>query len=172
MRLISCIILDDVEVLVSGQTSNKLFDSLYPNSLLTIPSFWQENAVVIHSIVGWKSSIGKWSRVQASKFVILFVLVYGIRKLTLGLLTTLSTGWRWLQCKTRDYYSRYIYTHITYRTFPLLKRLMFIIHLISKHCSSDFSGESVAVEDEVVVINSIVLPNKTLSVSVQEEIIL
>lgn len=26
----------------------------------------QENAVVIHSIVGWKSSIGKWSRVQAS----------------------------------------------------------------------------------------------------------
>ncbi|KAH7673485.1 mannose-1-phosphate guanylyltransferase protein [Dioscorea alata] len=33
-------------------------------------------------------------------------------------------------------------------------------------------GESVAVEDEVVVINSIVLPNKTLSVSVQEEIIL
>lgn len=26
----------------------------------------QENAVVIHSIVGWKSSIGRWSRVQAS----------------------------------------------------------------------------------------------------------
>lgn len=34
------------------------------------------------------------------------------------------------------------------------------------------SGESVSVEDEVVVINSIVLPNKTLNVSVQEEIIL
>lgn len=34
------------------------------------------------------------------------------------------------------------------------------------------SGESVTVEDEVVVINSIVLPNKTLNVSVQEEIIL
>ena len=34
------------------------------------------------------------------------------------------------------------------------------------------SGEAVAVEDEVVVINSIVLPNKTLNVSVQEEIIL
>ncbi|PKA59879.1 putative mannose-1-phosphate guanylyltransferase 2 [Apostasia shenzhenica] len=33
-------------------------------------------------------------------------------------------------------------------------------------------GESVAVEDEVVVTNSIVLPNKTLNVSVQEEIIL
>ncbi|KAL9689048.1 hypothetical protein QQ045_033477 [Rhodiola kirilowii] len=37
-RLISCIILDDVEV--------------------------KENGVVIHSIVGWKSSIGRWSRVQ------------------------------------------------------------------------------------------------------------
>uniref|UniRef100_A0A3Q7FQ28 Uncharacterized protein n=1 Tax=Solanum lycopersicum TaxID=4081 RepID=A0A3Q7FQ28_SOLLC len=37
-RLISCIILDDVEI--------------------------KENAVVIHAIVGWKSSIGRWSRVQ------------------------------------------------------------------------------------------------------------
>jgi hypothetical protein len=26
----------------------------------------QENAVVINSIIGWKSSIGRWSRVQAS----------------------------------------------------------------------------------------------------------
>ncbi|RXH96273.1 hypothetical protein DVH24_008777 [Malus domestica] len=33
-------------------------------------------------------------------------------------------------------------------------------------------GEAVTVEDEVVVINSIVLPHKTLNVSVQEEIIL
>lgn len=33
-------------------------------------------------------------------------------------------------------------------------------------------GEAVGVEDEVVVVNSIVLPNKTLNVSVQEEIIL
>ncbi|GAY46671.1 hypothetical protein CUMW_098860 [Citrus unshiu] len=33
-------------------------------------------------------------------------------------------------------------------------------------------GEAVTVEDEVVVINSIVLPNKVLNVSVQEEIIL
>ncbi|KAJ0111966.1 hypothetical protein Patl1_02671 [Pistacia atlantica] len=40
VRLISCIILDDVEI--------------------------KENAVVINSIVGWKSSLGKWSRVQAS----------------------------------------------------------------------------------------------------------
>lgn len=34
------------------------------------------------------------------------------------------------------------------------------------------AGESVTVEDEVVVINSIVLPNKVLNLSVQEEIIL
>jgi mannose-1-phosphate guanylyltransferase len=34
------------------------------------------------------------------------------------------------------------------------------------------AGEAVDVEDEVVVVNSIVLPNKTLNVSVQEEIIL
>ncbi|KAF5957592.1 hypothetical protein HYC85_004817 [Camellia sinensis] len=72
VRLISCIILDDVEI--------------------------KENAVVMHAIVGWKSSIGRWSRVQAS--------------------------------------------------------------------------EAVTVEDEVVVINSIVLPNKTLNISVQEEILL
>lgn len=34
------------------------------------------------------------------------------------------------------------------------------------------SGEAGSVEDEVVVINSIVLPNKTLNISVQDEIIL
>lgn len=84
-RLISCIILDDVEI--------------------------QENAVVIHAIVGWKSSIGRWSRVQAAG----------------------------------DYNAKLGVTIL---------------------------GESVSVEDEVVVINSIVLPNKTLNVSVQEEILL
>ncbi|POO01788.1 Nucleotidyl transferase domain containing protein [Trema orientale] len=88
VRLISCIILDDVEI--------------------------KENAVVIHSIVGWKSSIGKWSRVQASP----------------------AEG---------DYNAKLGITIL---------------------------GEAVTVEDEVVVINSIVLPNKTLNVSVQEEIIL
>ncbi|XP_052886411.1 uncharacterized protein LOC108489693 isoform X2 [Gossypium arboreum] len=85
VRLIGCIILDDVEV--------------------------QENAVVINSIVGWKSSIGKWSRVQADG----------------------------------DYNAKLGITIL---------------------------GEAVIVEDEVVVINSIVLPNKTLNVSVQDEIIL
>ncbi|KAG2679047.1 hypothetical protein I3843_11G031800 [Carya illinoinensis] len=84
-RLISCIILDDVEI--------------------------KENAVVIHAIVGWKSSIGRWSRVQASG----------------------------------DYNAKLGITIL---------------------------GEAVSVEDEVVVVNSIVLPNKTLNVSVQEEIIL
>ncbi|XP_022893437.1 mannose-1-phosphate guanyltransferase alpha-like [Olea europaea var. sylvestris] len=85
VRLVSCIILDDVEI--------------------------KENAVVIHAIVGWKSSIGRWSRVQA----------------------------------VGDYNAKLGVTIL---------------------------GESVTVEDEVVVINSIVLPNKTLNVSVQEEIIL
>ncbi|XP_077216507.1 uncharacterized protein LOC143851073 [Tasmannia lanceolata] len=85
VRLISCIILDDVEV--------------------------QENAVVIHAIVGWKSSIGKWSRVQGE----------GEYNAKLGI---------------------------------------------------TILGEAVTVEDEVVVINSIVLPNKILDIGVQEEIIL
>lgn len=85
VRLISCIILDDVEI--------------------------QENAVVIHAIVGWKSSIRRWSRVQAEG----------------------------------DYNAKLGVTIL---------------------------GEAVTVEDEVVVTNCIVLPNKTLNVSVQEEIIL
>ncbi|XP_076907737.1 uncharacterized protein LOC143564309 [Bidens hawaiensis] len=85
VRLINCIILDDVEI--------------------------KENAVVIHSIVGWKCSIGRWSRVQAE----------GDQKAKLGV---------------------------------------------------TILGEAVNVEDEVVVINCIVLPNKTLNVSVQQEIIL
>ncbi|XVE54905.1 hypothetical protein DITRI_Ditri03aG0119500 [Diplodiscus trichospermus] len=85
VRLISCIILDGVEIM--------------------------ENAVVFHAIVGWKSSIGKWSRVQARG----------------------------------DYNAKLGITIL---------------------------GEAVAVEDEVVVTNSIVLPNKTLNVSVQGEILL
>lgn len=84
-RLISCIVLDDVEI--------------------------KENAVVIHAIVGWKSSIGRWSRVQASG----------------------------------DYNAKLGVTIL---------------------------GESVTVEDEVVVVNSIVLPHKTLNVGVQDEILL
>nr|XP_009380094.1 PREDICTED: mannose-1-phosphate guanyltransferase alpha-like isoform X1 [Musa acuminata subsp. malaccensis]XP_018675003.1 PREDICTED: mannose-1-phosphate guanyltransferase alpha-like isoform X1 [Musa acuminata subsp. malaccensis] len=85
VRLISCIILDDVDI--------------------------KENAVVINCIVGWKSSIGRWARVQGEG----------------------------------DYNAKLGITIL---------------------------GEAVAVEDEVVVINSIILPNKTLSISVQEEIIL
>ncbi|CAN8273051.1 unnamed protein product [Cochlearia groenlandica] len=85
VRLISCIILDDVEI--------------------------KDNAVVINSIIGWKSSIGRWSRVQASG----------------------------------DYNDRLGITIL---------------------------GEAVTVEDEVAVIGSIVLQNKTLNVSVQDDIIL
>ncbi|KAJ7945921.1 Mannose-1-phosphate guanyltransferase [Quillaja saponaria] len=84
-RLISCIILDDVEI--------------------------KENAAVLHAIVGWKSSIGRWSRVQAD----------GKYNAKLGV---------------------------------------------------TILGEDVTVEDEVVVTNSIVLPHKTLNLSVQDEIIL
>ncbi|CAH9090335.1 unnamed protein product [Cuscuta europaea] len=84
-RLIDCIVLDDVEI--------------------------KENAVIVHAIIGWKSSVGRWSRVQG----------------------------------VGDYSAKLGVTIL---------------------------GESVSVEDEVVVINSIVLPNKTLNVSVQEEIIL
>ncbi|KAL9439273.1 hypothetical protein AB3S75_024850 [Citrus x aurantiifolia] len=85
VRLISCIILDGVEIM--------------------------ENAVVTNAIVGWKSSIGRWSRVQAE----------GDFNAKLGI---------------------------------------------------TILGEAVGVEDEVVVTNSIVLPNKTLNVSVHQEIIL
>ncbi|KAL2340854.1 hypothetical protein Fmac_008794 [Flemingia macrophylla] len=84
-RLISCIVLDDVEI--------------------------KENAVVSHAIVGWKSSIGRWARVQASG----------------------------------DYNAKLGVTIL---------------------------GESVSVEEEVVVVNSIVLPHKTLNVGVQDEILL
>lgn len=85
VRLVNCIILDDVEI--------------------------KENTLVAHAIVGWRSSIGKWSRVQGT----------GDHNAKLGV---------------------------------------------------TILGESVIVEDEVAVINCIVLPNKTLSVSVQEEIML
>ncbi|PIA40363.1 hypothetical protein AQUCO_02500214v1 [Aquilegia coerulea] len=85
VRLVNCIILDDVEI--------------------------KENAVVMHSIVGWKSSIGKWSRIQAEG-----------------------------ECNGQ--------IRIT------------------------ILGEAVVVEDEVVVTSCIVLPNNTLSIGVQEEIIL
>ncbi|KAG6470863.1 hypothetical protein ZIOFF_071943 [Zingiber officinale] len=111
VRLISCIILDDVEI--------------------------KENAVVIHAIVGWKCSIGKWSRVQAS-----------------------------------------FYLPSVHLPFPFhLNKLK--LH-VSNQAEGDYNaklgitilGEAVAVEDEVVVVNCIVLPNKTLNVSVQEEIIL
>jgi mannose-1-phosphate guanylyltransferase len=71
----------------------------------------QENAVVIHSILGWKSSIGRWSRVQGAG----------------------------------DYNTKLGITIL---------------------------GENVTVEDEVVVVNCIVLPHKTINRSVQEEIIL
>ncbi|XP_010528282.1 PREDICTED: mannose-1-phosphate guanyltransferase alpha [Tarenaya hassleriana] len=85
VRLINCIILDNVEI--------------------------KDNAVVINSIIGWKSSLGRWSRVQGNE----------------------------------DYNAKLGITIL---------------------------GEAVTVEDEVVIVNSIVLPNKSLHVSFQDEIIL
>ena len=69
VRLISCIILDDVEIKVYNQI--KEYDMLtcilkFTLSLTFLLVGFQENAVIIHAIVGWKSSVGRWSRVQAS----------------------------------------------------------------------------------------------------------
>lgn len=66
VRLISCIILDDVEIKVCQIGHGWWVSIHFLSSLLIRFLSLQENAVVIHSIVGWKSSIGKWSRVQAS----------------------------------------------------------------------------------------------------------
>lgn len=85
VRLIGCIILDGVEI--------------------------KENALILHSIVGWKSVVGRWARVQGGG----------------------------------DYTAKLGITIL---------------------------GEDVQVEDEVVVTNCIVLPHKTLNLSVQDEIIL
>eukprot|EP01018_Ginkgo_biloba_P013002 Gb_10059 [translate_table: standard] len=85
VRLLECIILDNVEV--------------------------KDNAIVMHAIIGWKTSIGKWSRVQGEGH-------YGVKN------------------------------------------------------GISILGEAVVVEDEVVVLNSTVLPHKSLSQSVQGEIIL
>lgn len=54
----------------------------------------------------------------------------------------------------------------------LLFHIFFIFFGITYSDLKTNPGEDVTVEDEVVVINSIVLPHKTLNVSVQEEIIL
>lgn len=49
-------------------TSHRIWECGSLNTSLTFMCFLiQENAVVTHSIIGWKSSIGKWSRVQASE---------------------------------------------------------------------------------------------------------
>lgn len=80
VRLISCIILDSVEIMVCNRIHcfqiaiktlteiplNLTHDWFALSRLMTHLFCFQENAVVFHAIVGWKSSIGKWSRVQAS----------------------------------------------------------------------------------------------------------
>ncbi|KAG5522882.1 hypothetical protein RHGRI_034881 [Rhododendron griersonianum] len=129
VRLISCIILDDVEI--------------------------KENAVVIHAIVGWKSSIGRWSRVQVSQEC------YTYPNMPILLITEILRILHKSFCNAIQWHIR-------------------LLHLSSEQAGGDHNaklgitilGEAVNVEDEVVVVNSIVLPNKTLNMSVQEEIIL
>ncbi|URD73827.1 mannose-1-phosphate guanyltransferase [Musa troglodytarum] len=132
VRLISCIILDDVEI--------------------------KENAVVIHSIVGWKSSIGKWSRVQASFILFLLAFYWSLPfqeyKLTFHNCSTLFDAIELSEFP-------YKFEHASQAEGDYNAKLGITI-----------LGEAVAVEDEVVVVNSIVLPHKTLSVSFQDEIIL
>lgn len=43
---------------------------LYLDIAIYVSTVSQENAVVTYAIVGWKSSIGKWARVQASKNIL------------------------------------------------------------------------------------------------------
>ena len=83
-------------------------------------------------------------------------------------------GWRWLQCQAWGYNPWYIFYALT--LFPFTSPFPFfngqIISLRDLSVLFLDPGEGVTVEDEVVVINSIVLPYKTLDVSVQDEIIL
>ncbi|KAH0875912.1 hypothetical protein HID58_073274 [Brassica napus] len=116
VRLISCIILDDVEIM--------------------------ENAVVTNAIVGWKSSIGRWSRVQACS---------SLKSLTFKCFCLVSLN--------------------NHEPGSILCRSQ-AEGVYNSKLGVTILGDSVAVEDEVVVISSIVLPNKTLNVSVQDEIIL
>ncbi|KDO69803.1 hypothetical protein CISIN_1g0152591mg, partial [Citrus sinensis] len=94
-----------------GTKNATIIGDVYVHPSAKIHPTAKENAVVTNAIVGWKSSIGRWSRVQAE----------GDFNAKLGI---------------------------------------------------TILGEAVGVEDEVVVTNSIVLPNKTLNVSVHQEIIL
>ncbi|ONL94565.1 Mannose-1-phosphate guanylyltransferase 1 [Zea mays] len=125
-RLINCIILDGVEIM--------------------------ENAVVIHSIVGWKSSIGKWSRVQASFSLPFHFYHQKINESSFSELRCLCCGF----------------------LAPVLTSMPSVLGEGDQNAKLGITilGEAVDVEDEVVIVNSIVLPNKTLNVSVQEEIIL
>ena len=71
VRLIACIILDDVEVKVLWFVNFQKI-SMDLKYLLHFILF-QENAIVLHSIIGWKSSIGKWARVQVKTNLLAFL---------------------------------------------------------------------------------------------------
>ncbi|AQL08897.1 Mannose-1-phosphate guanylyltransferase 1 [Zea mays] len=146
-RLINCIILDDVEIM--------------------------ENAVVIHSIVGWKSSIGKWSRVQASFPLYHFIFIhFKINESSILIIVTMIILSAKIMLLKSEQFSAPSFLE---SMFDSSNRKANKFHGEGDHNAKlgiTILGEAVDVEDEVVVVNSIVLPNKTLNVSVQEEIIL
>ena len=66
-RLKHCIILDDVEIKAGVQLVGlKLHKYFWSSNFLFFYFILQENALVGHAIVGWKSSIGRWACVEAS----------------------------------------------------------------------------------------------------------
>ncbi|KAL0385024.1 UNVERIFIED_CONTAM: Mannose-1-phosphate guanyltransferase alpha [Sesamum radiatum] len=81
-------------------------------------------------------------------------------------------GLRRSQRQAWGYNSRYSLHSFFFVCRSFLPPFSALEQLQLTHIHISEPGESVTVEDEVVVINSIILPNKTLNVSVQEEIIL
>ena len=58
-----------------------VFFTLMTKLLLRLTLEWlftQENAVVTNAIIGWKSSIGRWSRVQACFSPLLILFMFGV----------------------------------------------------------------------------------------------
>ena len=64
---------------------------------------------------------------------------------------------------------QYLVLSIIFNALPPFLNKELKLQCTDHYCNA---GEAVTVEDEVVVTSSIVLPNKTLNVSVQDEIIL
>lgn len=127
----------------------------------------QENAIVMHSVIGWKSCLGKWARVQESllwnNFFHLLVAwqdwiahislpfqADGDHNSKLGITILGIFPYNGFYCSFRDY----------------------VFSAVPEYLPRAYAGEAVTVEDEVVVVNSIALSKNTLNYSVQGDIIL